>query len=180
MLQRRSVSGRRLLVLSLVVFSGAITEVFGQEAGVGGEAAASDYGYWSLVPAVVALGLAFATRNVLLALFLGVVSGAVVVTCHSGIWGDLNFLQKFFLPALGTKDYAFILLVYLWSLGGILGIWGKTGGARYFAERVGARIVTGPKSSKFFAWAVGCIFHQGGTVSTVLAGTTVKPVSDNW
>jgi len=25
---------------------------------------------------------------------------------------------------------------------------------------------------------VGCIFHQGGTVSTVLAGTTVKPVSD--
>ncbi|NIP79583.1 MAG: sodium:proton antiporter, partial [Actinobacteria bacterium] len=29
-----------------------------------------------------------------------------------------------------------------------------------------------------FAWLVGVLFHQGGTVSTVLAGTTVKPVTD--
>jgi Na+/H+ antiporter NhaC len=43
---------------------------------------------------------------------------------------------------------------------------------------VGGRIARGPRSSLFFAWLLGCVFHQGGTVSTVLAGTTVKPVSD--
>jgi Na+/H+ antiporter NhaC len=36
----------------------------------------------------------------------------------------------------------------------------------------------GPRSSLLFGWLVGILFHQGGTVSTVLAGTTVKPVSD--
>ncbi len=36
----------------------------------------------------------------------------------------------------------------------------------------------GPRSSLLFGWLLGVLFHQGGTVSTVLAGTTVKPVAD--
>ncbi|MEM7233033.1 MAG: Na+/H+ antiporter NhaC family protein, partial [Planctomycetota bacterium] len=138
----------------------------------------TDYGFWSLIPAIVALGLAFATKQVLPALFLGVVSGAVVAFCHSWNVSDLNFLSRYFLPRLGTGNFAFILLVYLWFLGGILGVWAKTGGPVYFAERVGSKIAKSANGSKIFAWLIGCIFHQGGTVSTVLAGTTVKPVSD--
>jgi Na+/H+ antiporter NhaC len=69
-------------------------------------------------------------------------------------------------------------LVYLWSLGGIIGIWEKTGSAHYFASKLGSKIVKGPRSALFFTWLVGMIFHQGGTVSTVLAGTTVKPATD--
>ena len=138
----------------------------------------SRYGFWSLVPAVLALTIAYATQQVLLALFLGVVSGSVIIFFHTYAWSDLNFLSRFFVPALGTPKYAVILLVYLWFLGGILGIWGKTGGSRYFAERVGGRLAKSARGSKVFAWLVGCVFHQGGTVSTVLAGTTVKPVAD--
>ncbi len=142
------------------------------------------FGAASLLPAVVALGLAFWSHNVLLSLFAGVVAGSVVkfgqARLVAGAWlpSELNFLDDFFLEALGTRSYATILLIYLWFLGGILGIWGRTGAARYFAERVGARIVKGPKTAKLFAWIIGCVFHQGGTVSTVLAGTTVKPVAD--
>jgi Na+/H+ antiporter NhaC len=38
--------------------------------------------------------------------------------------------------------------------------------------------VKGPRSAKFFAWLMGVVFHQGGTISTILAGTTVRPVTD--
>lgn len=138
----------------------------------------SRYGIWSLVPAVLALTIAYTTQQVLLALFLGVVSGSVVIFLHTQVLADLNFLKTFLVPALGTSKYAVILLVYLWFLGGILGVWGKTGGSRYFAEKVGSRLAGNARGSKVFAWLVGCIFHQGGTVSTVLAGTTVKPVAD--
>ena len=31
---------------------------------------------------------------------------------------------------------------------------------------------------KLVAWFLGVIFHQGGTMSTVLVGTTVKPLND--
>ncbi|MCB9674587.1 MAG: sodium:proton antiporter [Alphaproteobacteria bacterium] len=135
-------------------------------------------GFLSVLPALVAIGLAFATRQVLLALFLGVVTGSVALYVHSGDPADLNFLSRFFIPSLGSESYAKILVIYLWSLGGLIGIWEKTGGALHFAEEVGGRIAKGPRSSLFFAWLLGCVFHQGGTVSTVLAGTTVKPVAD--
>ncbi len=163
----------------MLLIGAALVALPATAAASGGEAAVADYGAWSLLPAFITIALAFATRQVLPALFIGIVSGSVIVFAHSGQWGDLNFLNLFFLPALGSKRYAVILLVYLWFLGGILGVWGKTGGARYFAERVGARFARGRARSKLFAWIIGCVFHQGGTVSTVLAGTTIKPVSDS-
>ena len=137
-----------------------------------------DPNFLSLVPAVVAISLAFWTRQVLLSLFLGVVSAGLVLWYQTGDVREANFVANFFIPALGSEKYAKILLIYLWCLGGLLGIWGKTGGALQFAKVVGGRIAKGPRSSMVFGWLLGCVFHQGGTVSTVLAGTTVKPVTD--
>jgi Na+/H+ antiporter NhaC len=139
---------------------------------------ATHIGVLSVLPALVAIVLAFATRQVVVALFLGVVMGSVALYIHTGDLRDLNFLTRFFLPALGSESYAKILIVYLWCLGGLIGIWEKTGGALHFARAVGQRLAKGPRSSLVFAWLLGCVFHQGGTVSTVLAGTTVRPVAD--
>lgn len=132
----------------------------------------------SILPALVAIVLAFATRRVVPALFAAVVTGGVVLWSQTGESGDANFIRRFLLPALGSASYAKILVIYLWSLGGLIGIWEKTGGAQHFAKVVGGKMAKGPRSAKLFGWLVGVIFHQGGTVSTVLAGTTVKPVTD--
>ncbi len=132
----------------------------------------------SLLPALVTIFLAFATRQVLVALFAGVLTGSVVLLFQGSSVLDANPITRFLLPAIGSKGYAKILLIYLWCLGGLIGIWGKTGGARYFAHTVGGWMAQGPRSSLLFGWLLGVLFHQGGTVSTVLAGTTVKPVSD--
>jgi len=129
------------------------------------------FGLASILPALLTLLLVFVTREVISALFLGILIGGAV----SGQW---NLIDAFLIPAIGSPAFAFILLVYLWALGGMIGLWTRTGGARYFAEAAGRRIVRGPRSAKFFAWLVGIIFHQGGTISTILAGTTVRPVTD--
>jgi Na+/H+ antiporter NhaC len=132
----------------------------------------------ALIPAAVAIVLAFSTRRVVPALFAAVVAGGLVLYGQTGEISDANFVKRFLLPALGSSSYAKILVIYLWSLGGLIGIWEKTGGAAHFAHVVGGLIARGPRSARLFAWLVGVIFHQGGTISTVLAGTTVKPVSD--
>jgi Na+/H+ antiporter NhaC len=133
--------------------------------------------FLSIVPALVAIVLAFATRQVLFALFCAVLTGSLVILIEQP-GTDANPLTRFFFPAIGTIGFAGILLVYLWCLGGLIGIWNKTGAAQHFAERIGSKIVRGPKSARFFAWLIGLVFHQGGTVSTVLAGSTVKPLAD--
>lgn len=129
------------------------------------------YGFSSLLPALVTLILVFLTREVVASLFVGIAMGGVVVR-------DPNIIDRFLIPSIGSADFALILLVYLWGLGGLIGIWTRTGGAVHFAEWAGRRMVRGPRTAKLFAWLVGVIFHQGGTISTVLAGTTVRPVTD--
>jgi hypothetical protein len=129
------------------------------------------YGFWSILPPAVAIILAFATREVVSSLFIGIALGGVIS-------GKLNIVQEYLIPSIGSESYALILLVYLWALGGLIGLWTRTGGALRFAEWAGSKIVVGPRSAKFFAWLMGIIFHQGGTISTVLTGTTVRPVCD--
>lgn len=132
----------------------------------------------SLLPAAVTIGLAFATRQVLPALFAGVLTGCVVLFIGSGDTADLNPITRLLLPSLGSTGYAQILLIYLWCLGGLIGVWSRTGAARHFALWVGEKLPPGRNTALFFAWLLGCVFHQGGTVSTVLTGSTVKPVAD--
>ena len=139
--------------------------------------AAADATVLSILPAVVAIVLAFTTRQVLPALFFGVMTGSVVLLIDQP-GTDANPITRFFFPALGSQGFAKILLIYLWCLGGLTGIWAKTGGAQHFAERVGTKFARGPRSARFLAWLLGVVFHQGGTISTVLAGTTAKPIAD--
>ena len=129
------------------------------------------FGFLSLMPALTTLVICFVTRNVILALFLGVMLGGIVTSQY-------NIVEHFLIPSIGTERFAQILLVYLWALGGLLGIWNRNGGALHFARYIADNFVKSRRSAMFFSWFMGILFHQGGTISTVLTGTTVKPVAD--
>jgi len=125
----------------------------------------------SLLPAALTLVICFWSKNVVLALFCGVLAGGIVT-------GQYNIITAFLVPSLGSEKYAQILLVYLWALGGLIGIWNRNGGAQHFALTMATKFVKSNRSAKVFTWVMGVVFHQGGTISTVLTGTTVKPVAD--
>ena len=129
------------------------------------------WGYWSLLPALVAVLLCWVTREPVPALLGGIVSGALIL-------GQYDLTGQVLIPALATTNVAGILLLYLWLLGGLMGVWSRTGAAQAFAEFMTVRFVRGPKTAKLVAWMLGVIFFQGGTMSTVLVGTTVKPIAD--
>ncbi len=129
------------------------------------------FGFWSITPPLLAIFLAFYTGEVASSLFMGICLGAVIS-------GKLNVVQDFLIPSIGTESFALILLVYLWALGGLIGIWTRTGGAEKFAKWASQKMVKGPVSAKLFTWFMGIIFHQGGTISTILTGATVRPIAD--
>ena len=129
------------------------------------------YGLWSLLPAAIAIALCLISREPLLALFSGILVGAFML-------GRFDISSDVLVPNLATSNAASILILYLWLLGGLMGIWSKTGAAHAFAELMSRRFVTGPRSAKLVTWLLGLVFFQGGTMSTVLVGTTVKPMAD--
>ena len=129
------------------------------------------FGVWSLLPAIVAIALCWLTRESVTSLFSGILVGALLLQQYDVV--DAVLLQS-----MATKSAAGIMLLYLWLLGGLMGIWARTGAAKAFAELMTKHIVKGPRSAKFVAWVLGVIFFQGGTMSTVLVGSTVKPIAD--
>lgn len=129
------------------------------------------FGIWSLLPAFIAIALCLLTKEPLTALFSGVVVGAFML-------GRFDITDAVLIPSLSSRSAASILLLYLWLLGGLMGIWSRTGAAQAFADFMTTHFVRGARSAKLVAWTLGVVFFQGGTMSTVLVGTTVKPLAD--
>ena len=129
------------------------------------------FGIWSVLPAVVTLLICLVFREPLPALALGVITGALVL-------GRYNVIDAVFLPGIGSASAASLTLLYLWLLGGLLGVWSRTGASLAFADWTCRTFVRGPRSAKLVAWILGVFFFQGGTISTVLVGTTVRPVTE--
>lgn len=129
------------------------------------------FGIWSILPALVTLGFCIAFREPLPALVLGITVGAFSM-------GRYDLTDEVFLPGLASTRSAGIVLLYLWLLGGLLGVWSRTGAAMAFADWTCRKFVRGPRTAKLVAWILGVLFFQGGTVSTVLVGTTVRPITD--
>ncbi|QFU76594.1 sodium:proton antiporter [Halioglobus maricola] len=128
-------------------------------------------GIWSLLPAVLTIALCVLTREPLTALLGGVAVGAFML-------GRFDLTGDVLIPSLASPGTASVLLLYLWLLGGLLGIWSKTGAAQAFADYMTKHFVRGPRSAKVVTWCLGVFFFQGGTISTVLVGTTVRPLAD--
>ena len=129
------------------------------------------WGPWSLLPAVTAVLLCFLLRDPVVSLAGGIIAGALLM--H-----EYDIPGKILIPEIGTATGATILVLYLWFLGGMLGVWSRSGAAAAFAEWVTKHFVRGPRSAKFVTWLLGVIIFQGGTLSTVLVGTAVRPVAD--
>ncbi len=129
------------------------------------------WGIWSLLPALVAVLLCWLNKEPVTSLLGGIVSGALIL-------GQYDLTGDVLIPSLASTSSAGILILYLWLLGGLMGIWSKTGAAQAFAQFMTVRFVRGPRTAKLVAWMLGVIFFQGGTVSTVLVGTTVRPIAD--
>ena len=129
------------------------------------------FGLWSLLPAFVTIALCLITREPLTALLSGIVTGAIML-------GEFDITDSVIIPNLAQEGTAALLLLYLWLLGGLLGIWSKTGAAQAFAHVMTEKFVTGQRSAKLVSWFLGILFFQGGTMSTVLVGTTVRPLAD--
>ena len=129
------------------------------------------WGWWSFLPAVTAIVLCWLSREPITALLAGIIVGAMLL-------GKFNFLENVLITAVGTTQAATILILYLWLLGGLMGVWAKTGASEAFADYMSAKFVRGPRSAKVVAWLLGIIFFQGGTISAVLVGTTVRPLAD--
>jgi len=146
-----------------------------------GAANAEIFGMLTLIPPVVAILLAFLTKNVVLSLFLGVFSGCFMLDLkgfdiYSAFVDGFLRLSTEIVGSLADGWNAGIVLQCL-AIGGLIALVSKMGGAKAIAEALSKRAKT-PRSSQFATWVMGLFIFFDDYANSLTVGPIMRPVTD--
>lgn len=130
----------------------------------------------SVLPPLVAIGLALAFRQVLLALVAGVWLGAFLLTNLSIVGSFARLLDDHVVGAVATRGHASILVFSL-LLGGMLGLVTHNGGARGLASWVRAER-SSRRRGQVITWFLGLLVFFDDYANSLLVGSSMRPVTD--
>ena len=145
-----------------------------------------DYGFFSLLPPLIAIGLALRTKQVFLSLIAGIWIGWVIINGGNVIYGTMDTINAFvdvFKDAGNTRTVIFTLLV-----GALIALIQRSGGVEGFIIRVKRYLDRSERKSliknrrvmvQFFAALTGLVIFVESNISILTVGTLFRPVFDN-
>jgi Na+/H+ antiporter NhaC len=134
------------------------------------------FGILSLLPPLVAIGLALAIKQVLPSLLIGVFLGATIYHSGNPFVGMMRVLDEYFVGSLADKNNASIVMFSM-MLGGMVGVISRCGGSAGIVEKI-SKFAKTPKSGIIASWAVGMIIFFDDYASTLITGNTMRPFTD--
>lgn len=142
---------------------------------------AIQFGWFSLVPPVVSILLAFITKNVLISLFLGIFAGAFVLhsvdgSIFSAIVQSFLSIVEYSLTSLADRYNAGIILQVL-VIGGLIALMTKMGGTKAVANAL-ANKAKGPISAQVISWILGLLLFFDDYANALIVGPVMRPVTD--
>ena len=134
---------------------------------------------WSLLPPIVAIGLALITKEVYSSLFIGVLTGGCLyaITEKSGFSGMFNAVVKDGIIANVADAYNVGILLFLVVLGTIVVLMNKAGGSRAYGEWASKHIKTraGACLSTFL---LGVLIFVDDYFNCLTVGSVMRPITD--
>lgn len=133
-------------------------------------------GLWSLLPAILAIGLALISRQVLLSLLGGVWLGAWLLFGGPlvAVPRSLDFLVKVAADPDRMKIMIFTLL-----MGGMVGVITASGGTAGIVSLI-VKYAKGARSASLATWGMGMLVFFDDYASSLLVGSTMRPVTDRF
>ena len=145
---------------------------------------------WSLLPPVVAIGLALITKEVYSSLFLGIVTGGVLCMLSStpvsvgegetlghGFTALFNAVVNEGIIKNLSDSWNVGILVFLVVLGIIVVLMNKAGGSRAYGEWAVRRIRT-RKGASLATFALGVLIFVDDYFNCLTVGSVMRPVTD--
>ncbi|SES94156.1 Na+/H+ antiporter NhaC family protein [Anaerobranca gottschalkii] len=136
---------------------------------------------FTLLPPVVAILLAFITKNVLFSLFIGVLTGTYLISLHSHgfilsfFYGFLEVINMI-LSSLADPWNAGVILQCL-TIGGLIALISKMGGAKAIAESLSKKAKSA-KSTQLITWVLGLFVFFDDYANSLIVGPIMRPVGD--
>ncbi|EQK42721.1 na+/H+ antiporter family protein [[Clostridium] bifermentans ATCC 638] len=167
-----------LLTLVLVVLLTPIS--FAQETDIAFQNA-SKFKFLTLIPPLVSILLAFITKNVVISLFIGILSGSFLLSLNSTNFilalpqSFIDFIYRA-LNSLADPWNAGIILQVL-AIGGVIHLVAKMGGAKAIAISLADKAKSS-KGTQIITWFLGLLVFFDDYANSLIVGPIMRPVSD--
>ena len=129
-----------------------------------------------LWPSVLAVGLAFLTRDISLSLFLGAFSGALLLHRGNPWTAFQELLIGRLIPSL-TDRWNISVLIFTLMMGGFVEVLSRNGGMTALTTRVMANSRS-PRRAALGAYFMGWLVFFDGLASSMLVGKALRPIAD--
>ena len=131
---------------------------------------------WALLPPVVAIGLALATKEVYSSLFVGIFIGGVLYSGFGGRQLWVHIFQDGFVASV-ADSYNVGILIFLVILGAIVALMNKAGGSEAFGRWASEHIKT--KTGAMLATIfLGILIFIDDYFNCLTVGSVMRPVAE--
>lgn len=135
----------------------------------------TDFGILGLIPPVLTIALAFITKDVVISLFLGIISGTLIVAGGNPFIALVSFTDV--IADSLADEWNIRILLFCALLGGLVGLLSKAGATKAFGKWVAMRVRT-KKASLLMTWAFGLLIFIDDYFNSLAVGTVMRPITD--
>ncbi|MBR8462952.1 Na+/H+ antiporter NhaC family protein [Campylobacter sp. faydin G-24] len=141
------------------------------------------FGIWTLVPPVMAIVLAFITKDVILSLFIGVFSGTFLINIVNE-----NIFTTFVKAFIGIVERVVKSMADSWNagimlqvlcIGGVVALITKMGGTKAVALWLSKKAKTGI-SAQISTWVMGLFVFFDDYANALIVGPIMRPITDKF
>ncbi len=138
----------------------------------------------SIVPPLLAIIIALVFKEVIIALFIGIWSGAVIAggfglgNIGGVISSFFRVLTEYIVGALANADHLSVILFSL-LIGGMVALISKNGGMQGVVNSL-SKYARSPRSAQFITWLMGIAIFFDDYANTLIVGNTMRSVTDKF
>lgn len=133
------------------------------------------FGMWGIIPPLLTIMLAFVTKDVIVSLFLGILSGCVIAAGGNPALALMNATDLF--AASLSDGWNIRIFLFCALLGALVGMLSKTGSAQAFGTWVSKKLKT-RTGSQFVTFLFGIIVFIDDYFNSLTVGTVMRSIND--
>lgn len=133
------------------------------------------FGMWGIIPPVLTIALAFITKDVIVSLFLGILSGCLIVAGGNPAAALMRLTDL--LAGSLADGWNIRIFLFCGLLGALVGMLSKTGAAQAFGLWMSKKLKN-KTASQFATFIFGLIVFIDDYFNSLTVGTVMRPIND--
>lgn len=132
------------------------------------------YGVLSVLPPVLSIILAIYTRNIIIALTVGSLSGALILNTYNPFFATVSLMKDHLFVQVSSPSNTQVIFITL-IIGGFVKLLEDSGGARAFSSSM-VKLVSTKRKGQIATWLSGISVFFSDTANSLIVGPLFRPV----